>query len=194
MSEDDRARPRRARHVRRHRPTGQRPPERPRPPHPDGSGQLVSRPYRFGSDDIDLDRTLEALTEHPVPRRHRHRRARTDAQPASGRPHRRRVGSMRGEKVRIAAATVGALAGALIDDELAVVAFWKDAVLVSPLDRREAGVGDPRSAAAHPGQGADQRPLRARRRASRARAAPAPDDAAPSCCRTPCTTPGRTRD
>ncbi len=42
-------------------------------------------------------------------------------------------GSMRGEKARIAAATVAALARDLAGDELAVVAFWKDAVLVKPL-------------------------------------------------------------
>ena len=103
-----------------------------------GSGRLVSRPYRYGSDDIDLDRTLEALTEHPVPddtdivvrERMRSQRAVSLIVDVSG--------SMRGEKIRVAAATVGALAGALIDDELAIVAFWKDAVLVSPLSRREA--------------------------------------------------------
>ena len=32
-----------------------------------GSGQLLSVPYRYGSDEIDLDRTLEVLTERPVP-------------------------------------------------------------------------------------------------------------------------------
>jgi Mg-chelatase subunit ChlD len=102
-----------------------------------GSGQLVSRPYRFGSDDIDLDRTLEALTEHPVPHdtdivvRERMRSQRAVALIVDV------SGSMRGEKVRVAAATVGALAGVLIDDELAVVAFWKDAVQVTSLDRRE---------------------------------------------------------
>jgi Mg-chelatase subunit ChlD len=102
-----------------------------------GSGQLVSRPYRFASDDIDLDRTLEALTEHPVPEdtdivvreRMRGRRAVVLIVDASG--------SMRGEKVRVAAATVGALAGALVDDELAVVAFWKDAAIVTPLSHPE---------------------------------------------------------
>ncbi|BCF86383.1 hypothetical protein RQCS_59280 (plasmid) [Rhodococcus qingshengii] len=40
-------------------------------------------------------------------------------------------GSMKGERVRTAAATVGALAGELHRDNLAVVAFWSDcAVLV----------------------------------------------------------------
>lgn len=102
-----------------------------------GSGKLVSRPYRFGSDDIDLDRTLEALTEHPVPEdtdiivreRMRSRRAVVLVVDVSG--------SMRGERARVAAATVGALAGALVDDELAVIAFWQDAVLVQAVEDRQ---------------------------------------------------------
>lgn len=100
-----------------------------------GSGQLVSVPYRYGSDDIDLDRTLDVLTERPVPEdtdivvreRMRSRRAVALVVDVSG--------SMRGEKVRIAAATVAALAGDLVDDELAVVAFWKHAVVLKPLGR-----------------------------------------------------------
>jgi Mg-chelatase subunit ChlD len=102
-----------------------------------GSGSLVSVPYRYGSDDIDLDRTLEVLTEHPVPddtdiivrERMRGRRAVALMVDVSG--------SMRGEKAHIAAATVGALARDLVDDELTVVAFWKDAVLVKPLAHAE---------------------------------------------------------
>ena len=64
-----------------------------------GSGRLVSVPYRYGSDDIDLDRTLEVLTERPVPEdtdiivreRMRGRRAVVLMVDVSG--------SMRGEKV-----------------------------------------------------------------------------------------------
>ena len=104
-----------------------------------GSGRLYSVPYRYGSDDIDLDRTLEVLTERPVPEdtdvvvreRMRSRRAVVLMVDVSG--------SMRGEKVRIAAATVGALAGDLVDDELAVVAFWKHAALVKPIERGRPG-------------------------------------------------------
>jgi Mg-chelatase subunit ChlD len=102
-----------------------------------GSGRLVSRPYRFGSDDIDLDRTLEALTEHPVPEdtdiivRERMRSSRAVALVVD------LSGSMRGERARVAAATVGALAGVLVDDELAVIAFWQDAVLVKSIAQRE---------------------------------------------------------
>jgi Mg-chelatase subunit ChlD len=100
-----------------------------------GIGELASVPYRYGSDDIDLDRTLDVLTERPVPDdtdivvRERLRSSRAVALLVDV------SGSMRGEKARIAAATVGALVG-LVDDEVAVVAFWKHAVLVKPIDRR----------------------------------------------------------
>jgi Mg-chelatase subunit ChlD len=100
-----------------------------------GAGTVVSRPYRYRSDDVDLDRTLEVLTERPVPED-------TDVivrEPT--RPGRALVlvvdlsGSMRGEKIRMVAATVGALAAEARDDQLAVVAFWSDAALVAPLGR-----------------------------------------------------------
>jgi Mg-chelatase subunit ChlD len=45
-------------------------------------------------------------------------------------------GSMRGERVRTAAATVGALAAQLVRDDLAVIAFWSDAALLAPLGHR----------------------------------------------------------
>ncbi len=45
-------------------------------------------------------------------------------------------GSMRGERVRTAAATVGALAGELVRDDLAMVAFWSDAAVLARLDQR----------------------------------------------------------
>lgn len=44
-------------------------------------------------------------------------------------------GSMRGEKVRMAAATVAALSADLVDDRLALVAFWSDAALLTPLEQ-----------------------------------------------------------
>jgi Mg-chelatase subunit ChlD len=96
-------------------------------------------PYRYGSDDIDLDRTIEVLTERPVPED-------TDIV-VRERVHSRRTvvllvdvsGSMRGEKVRIAAATVGALAPDLASDQLALVAFWKDAAVLDPLDGAKTG-------------------------------------------------------
>lgn len=95
-----------------------------------GSGTLASVPYRGGSDDIDLDRTLERLAERPVPDdedifvrdRVRTRRSVVLAVDVSG--------SMKGERVRTAAATVGALAAELHRDALAVVAFWSDAAIL----------------------------------------------------------------
>jgi Mg-chelatase subunit ChlD len=98
-----------------------------------GIGELASLRYRGGSDDIDLDATLEQLVEHPVPEeediivreRVRTRRSVVLLVDVSG--------SMRGERVRTAAATVGALAAELERDDLAVVAFWSDAAVLSHL-------------------------------------------------------------
>lgn len=95
-----------------------------------GSGELASLPYRGGSDEIDLDRTIEVLAERPVPEdediivrdRVRTRRSVVLLVDASG--------SMRGERVRTAAATVAALAGELSRDHLAVLAFWSDAAIL----------------------------------------------------------------
>jgi Mg-chelatase subunit ChlD len=102
-----------------------------------GAGKLASVPYRYRSDDIDMDRTIEVLTERPVPEdtdiivreRMRSRRAVVLIADVSG--------SMRGEKVRIAAATVAALSADLAGngDQLALVAFWSDAALLKPLGK-----------------------------------------------------------
>ncbi len=101
-----------------------------------GTGALASLPYRGGSDDVDLDRTIEVLAERPVPddtdvfvrERTRTRRCVVLAVDVSG--------SMRGERTRTAAATVGALAAELRDDQLAVIAFWSDAAIVASLGDR----------------------------------------------------------
>jgi len=95
-----------------------------------GSGKLASVPYRGGSDDIDLDRSLAVLAERPFPEdEDLIVRERIDVK--------RSVvllvdvsGSMKGERVRTAAATVGALAGELQGDSLAVIAFWSDAAIL----------------------------------------------------------------
>jgi Mg-chelatase subunit ChlD len=100
-----------------------------------GTGELASVRYRDGSDDIDLDATLDNLVEHPVPDdddiivrdRIRTRRSVVLAVDVSG--------SMRGERIRTAAATVGALAAELARDDLAVLAFWSDAAILVPLGR-----------------------------------------------------------
>jgi Mg-chelatase subunit ChlD len=101
-----------------------------------GVGELASLRYQGGSDDIDLDATLEQLVEHPVPEeddiivreRVRTRRSVVLLVDVSG--------SMRGERVRTAAATVGAVAAELDRDDLAVVAFWSDAAILSHLGQR----------------------------------------------------------
>jgi Mg-chelatase subunit ChlD len=100
-----------------------------------GVGELASLPYRGGSDDIDLDRTLEVLTERPVPED-------SDIVVRDRLLSRRSVvvvvdvsGSMRGERVQVAAATVGALAGQLARDDVAVLAFWSDAAVLLPFGR-----------------------------------------------------------
>jgi Mg-chelatase subunit ChlD len=98
-----------------------------------GVGELASVRYRGGSDDIDLDRTVERLVEHPVPdeedivvrERVRTRRSVVLLADVSG--------SMRGERVRTVAATVGALAAELARDDLAVLAFWSDAAVLAHL-------------------------------------------------------------
>jgi Mg-chelatase subunit ChlD len=103
-----------------------------------GAGEVTSVPYKGGSDDIDLDRTVEQLAEHPVPEdedivvreRVRTRRSVVLLVDVSG--------SMRGERVRTAAATVGALAAELARDDLAVIAFWSDAAVLAHLGQHVA--------------------------------------------------------
>jgi MoxR-like ATPase/Mg-chelatase subunit ChlD len=109
---------------------------RDRRPRSGGRGVLQSAPFDGGSDEIDLDATMDALLETPdiapedvvVRTRLLHPRAIALLVDISG--------SMRGERVRTAAATVGALAGEMEDDQLAVVAFWSDAALLLPLGER----------------------------------------------------------
>ncbi|MGE3324261.1 MAG: VWA domain-containing protein [Acidimicrobiia bacterium] len=105
-----------------------------------GPGRAISLPYRFDADEIDLDRTLEILAERPFPEpediivrsRVRTRRAVALIVDVSG--------SMKGEKAKVAAATVGALAGELHREELTIVAFWKDcAILHTPRQRLDPG-------------------------------------------------------
>lgn len=107
----------------------------PRPPHPPreqrGSREFVSLPYREGgSVDLDIDRTLERLVERPFPKptdavvRERSRRRRTVVLAIDV------SGSMRGERLSTAAATLAALAVELRRDDLGVVAFWSDAAVL----------------------------------------------------------------
>ena len=102
------------------------------------SGELASLPWSGGSDELDLERTLEALAGNPYPEE-------TDIVVRERVRQRRSVvlvvdvsGSMKGERVRTAAATVGALAGELARDALAVVAFWSDAAVLVRLGEQVA--------------------------------------------------------
>jgi Mg-chelatase subunit ChlD len=109
----------------------------PRPPRRNtrrrGPGEPLSVGWRGSSDDLDLDRTFDAILATPYPRDEdvvvrefvRQRRAIVLLVDVSG--------SMRGERVRTAAATVGALAGEFVRDTLAVVAFASDATLMCAL-------------------------------------------------------------
>jgi len=98
-----------------------------------GVGELTSVPWSGGSDELDLERTLEAmagaavLEPEDVVVRERRRRSRSVVLAVDV------SGSMRGERVRTAAATVGALAGELSRDRVAVIAFWSDAAVLVPL-------------------------------------------------------------
>ncbi|ORI26202.1 VWA domain-containing protein [Rhodococcus sp. 1168] len=96
-----------------------------------GVGELTSIRYRGSSDEIDLDRTLDVLAAIPMPE--------DEDIVVRERLHTKRSvvlvvdisGSMKGERVRTAAATVGALAGELNRDNLAVVAFCSDAAVLT---------------------------------------------------------------
>jgi Mg-chelatase subunit ChlD len=92
-----------------------------------GPGMLRSVAYRDGLDDIDLDRTLEVMSERSVledgdiivRERVRAQRAIVLVVDVSG--------SMREKRIRTTAATVGALASEFARDDVAVVTFWSDA-------------------------------------------------------------------
>lgn len=95
-----------------------------------GLGRLHSVPYRGASDEIDLDATIEVLAERPVPEDE-------DIRVRERLLTRRSVvllidvsGSMKGERIKTAAATVGALSAELAHDALAVIAFWSDAAVL----------------------------------------------------------------
>ncbi len=98
-----------------------------------GTGRAQTVPFRATVDDIDLDRTLDALAEHPLPRAQ-------DVYVRERISHARSVvlgvdvsGSMGGERVRTAAAAVGALSAKLTRDHLGVLAFWSDVAWLAHL-------------------------------------------------------------
>lgn len=100
------------------------------------SGRAITTAFSGGSDDIDLDATLEVLLEEPFPNddailvRERMRRSRAVAVLVDI------SGSMKGERVLNAAAIMGALLSELRDERLAVIAFWSDAAVLARLGER----------------------------------------------------------
>jgi Mg-chelatase subunit ChlD len=106
-----------------------------RPPRLDqsarGTGRSVSARYRGDADELDVDRTLEVLVEQPRPAAEdlivrtqvRSRRALALLVDVSG--------SMKGHKVAMVAATVGALAAELSREEVSVIAFWQDCAVLT---------------------------------------------------------------
>jgi Mg-chelatase subunit ChlD len=107
-----------------------------RTPRARGAGTLRTVRYTDGADEIEFDRTFEVIAERrPLQRediyvheRRRTRRAVVLAVDVSG--------SMRGERIRTAAATVGALSAEFARDELGVVAFWSDAAVLLRLGEK----------------------------------------------------------
>lgn len=90
--------------------------------------------YRSGDDEVDLDAALQLLAEQrpisseELPVRRPRRPSRSVALLADV------SGSMDGAKARIAAAAVGALVSELVDEELTVIAFWKDLAVLRVRD------------------------------------------------------------
>ncbi|MGK9269675.1 VWA domain-containing protein [Williamsia muralis] len=100
------------------------------------AGTLTTMRWRGGTDELDLDATLEAIAGNPLPtdddilvrERVRNRRSIVLVVDISG--------STKGEQVRTAAATVGAMVSELARDDVAVVAFWSDAAILVRLGER----------------------------------------------------------
>lgn len=101
-----------------------------------GGAEILSLPYSGAGGEVDVDRTLDALAERrpldvediTVRERRQARRSIVLAVDVSG--------SMRGERLLTAAATVGALSTGTHRDDLAVIAFWSDAAAILRLGER----------------------------------------------------------
>ncbi|QYJ16139.1 hypothetical protein Rxycam_01970 [Rubrobacter xylanophilus DSM 9941] len=101
-----------------------------------GGGRLASSPYRGQAAELDLDRSLERALLPPAPRdeelfvldRRHHRRAYALVLDASG--------SMKGGALLRAALAAAAFAVRVAPDPFAVVAFWREAVVIKHLEER----------------------------------------------------------
>ncbi len=99
-----------------------------------GSGRLRSARFRFQSDDLDLDRSIEELMANPFP-------SHEDFWVQERAAGRRGVvlmidvsGSMRGAPLVRAALTAASAMVAAADDDLAAVLFWSRALVVTSMD------------------------------------------------------------
>ena len=103
-----------------------------------GGANLVSLRWDGRGGDVDMDRTVasagpgQRLQDHQIFVRRRLTRSRSVVLLIDV------SGSMKGERIRTAAAAIGSLTGELTDDALGVVAFWSDASVVLPLGERRA--------------------------------------------------------
>jgi MoxR-like ATPase/Mg-chelatase subunit ChlD len=102
-----------------------------------GRGKLRPMRYRFNSDNLDLDRTLEEIAGKPYPEysdfwvteRVRARRTYVLLLDVSG--------SMRGTKMMYAALAAASLARNITDDDFSVVLFWRDAAVVKGVTQQK---------------------------------------------------------
>lgn len=149
-----------------------------------GTGPERSLPFTGGSDELDLDRTIELLQEHPRPSDEEIvvREPRTD---------RRSVvllvdvsGSMRGERVLATAAVVGALCQELATSRLGVLAFWSHATWLTRLDEATEPMRVVRDLLALPAEGLTNLafPLEVAGREHRLARSPAPETVLLSDC------------
>ncbi len=99
-----------------------------------GRGRLTSVPYRGDGGELDLERTLEAISGKVCPEdgdlfvleRRRRRRSYALMLDVSG--------SMKGAAIFHAALAVAAVAARVRDDPFAVVAFWREAAVLKRMD------------------------------------------------------------
>jgi Mg-chelatase subunit ChlD len=149
-----------------------------------GGGPARSLPFSGGSDELDLDRTIEIMQERPRP-------TDEDVVVREPRTDRRSVvllvdvsGSMRGERLLATAAVVGAICQELATSRLGVLAFWSEAAWITRLDQRTEPMAVIRDLLELPGAGLTNLafPLELAANAHRAAGSPAPETVLLSDC------------
>jgi MoxR-like ATPase len=98
-----------------------------------GASRLRPHRYAFRSDDLDLDRTLEEIAVKPYPE---HRDLWVTERVRAQRSYAVLLdisGSMKGEHLTTAAMAAAAITEAVGRDDVAIVAFWREAVVLKRL-------------------------------------------------------------